>query len=67
MAADRTLVPGDLVMRRVEDDDVGLRFEGRAWTWRQVVAEASARAALLEERRRPGPFHIGVLLENTPE
>ena len=67
MAADRTLVPGDLVMRRVEDDDVGLRFEGQEWTWRQVVAEASARAALLEERRRPGPFHIGVLLENTPE
>ena len=67
MAADRTLVPGDLVMRRVEDDDVGLRFEGQEWAWRQVVAEASARAALLEERRRPGPFHVGVLLENTPE
>ena len=61
------LVPGDLVMRRVEDDNVGLRFEGQEWTWRQVVAEARARAALLEERRGPGPFHVGVLLENTPE
>ena len=27
----------------------------------------SGRAALLEQRRRPGPFHVGVLLENVPE
>ena len=28
---------------------------------------AARRAALLDERRRPGPFHVGVLLENMPE
>ncbi|HUI02036.1 MAG TPA: AMP-binding protein, partial [Acidimicrobiales bacterium] len=57
----------ELVLARAEDDDVGLRFEDAAWSWRQVVAEAWARAALLERTRRPGPFHVGVLLENVPE
>lgn len=57
----------DLVRRRSEDDNPGLLFEDQRWTWREVAAECRARAALLEELRRPGPFHIGVLLENTPE
>jgi len=57
----------DLVLGRAEDDHPGLRFEDTTWTWRQVVAEAAARAALLRRLRRPGPFHVGVLLENVPE
>jgi fatty-acyl-CoA synthase len=57
----------DLVRLRAEDHGRGLIFEGDEWTWREVVAGAAARAALFEELRRPGPFHIGVLLENTPE
>jgi fatty-acyl-CoA synthase len=57
----------DLVGRRADDDHTGLVFEGRAWTWREVVAEAEIRAALMAERRRDGPFHVGVLLENTDE
>jgi fatty-acyl-CoA synthase len=58
----------ELVLQRADDDRPGLRFEGRAWSWRQVLAEGSARAALLEELRRPGePFHVGVLSENIPE
>jgi fatty-acyl-CoA synthase len=57
----------DLVRLRAEDDGRGLLFEGDEWTWREVVAGAAARAALFEQLREPGPFHIGVLLENTPE
>jgi fatty-acyl-CoA synthase len=56
-----------LVRLRAEDDSVGLLFEGRQWTWREVVAESEMRAALLLSLRREGPFHVGVLLENTPE
>jgi fatty-acyl-CoA synthase len=57
----------ELVRQRAEDDRTGLVFESRTWTWRQVVHEAELRGALLTELRRPGPFHIGVLLENTDE
>jgi len=31
------------------------------------VAESATRAALLRSLRRPGHFHVGVLLENVPE
>jgi fatty-acyl-CoA synthase len=57
----------DLVRLRADDDGRGLLFEGGEWSWREVVAGAAARAALFEQLRLPGPFHIGVLLENTPE
>jgi fatty-acyl-CoA synthase len=56
-----------LVRLRAEDDSIGVLFEGRQWTWRHVVAEAELRAELLLSLRQEGPFHIGVLLENTPE
>ena len=56
-----------LVRLRAEDDGTGVLFEGRRWTWREVVAEAELRAELLLSLRRDGPFHVGVLLENTPE
>ena len=56
-----------LVRSRADDDGVGLRFEDRSWTWREVVAECEARVTALRALREPGPFHIGVLLENTPE
>jgi fatty-acyl-CoA synthase len=57
----------ELVGRRREDDNRGLLFEGDEWTWRQVMAESEVRGALLAGLRRPGPFHVGVLLENTAE
>jgi fatty-acyl-CoA synthase len=57
----------ELVLARAEDDGVALRFEDRSWTWRQVVGEARRRARFLEGQRAPGPFHLGVLLENVPE
>ena len=57
----------ELVLSRANDDTDGLLYEDRRWSWREVVGEARVRAALLAELRRPGPFHVGVLLENVPE
>ena len=57
----------ELVDMRADDDNQGLLFEGDQWTWRQVVDEADRRGALLRRLRQDGPFHIGVLLDNTPE
>ncbi len=57
----------ELVRLRAQDDSTGLLFEGQQWTWRQVVVEAERRAELLSALRHDGPFHVGVLMENTPE
>ena len=57
----------DLVLSRTEDDSDGLLYEDQRWSWREVVAEARVRGALFVDRRQPGPFHVGVLLENVPE
>ncbi len=51
----------DLVLARAGDERPGLVFEGRTWTWAEVVAEAEARAAWLGRR------HVGILLDNTPD
>ncbi|HXQ91177.1 MAG TPA: AMP-binding protein [Acidimicrobiales bacterium] len=56
-----------LLVARAQDDHVGMRFEDASWTWRQIVAESAHRAGMLQALRRPGPFHVGVLLENVPE
>jgi fatty-acyl-CoA synthase len=56
-----------LLRDRAEDDAPGLSFEGRSWTWREVVAESARRGAWASNLRRPGPFHIGVLLDNVPD
>ena len=57
----------ELVMSRADDDGDGLLYDDERWSWRAVIAAARVRAALLAELRRPGPFHVGVLLENVPE
>lgn len=57
----------ELVLGRAADEHRGLLFEGRQWSWAEVVDEGRARASLLSSLRRPGPFHVGVLLENVPE
>ncbi len=57
----------ELLLARREDDRAGLYHDTSTWTWRQVVAESARRAELASELRRPGPFHIGVLLDNVPE
>ena len=57
-----------LVRARAEDDEVGLLYADRSWTWREVVAEAAARASWLRETLDPArPPHVGVLLPNVPE
>jgi fatty-acyl-CoA synthase len=67
VSGDPVTTAAELVLRRADDDHLGLVFESDRWTWRQVVDEAARRAALLESLRRPGPFHMGILLENTAE
>ena len=59
---------GRALLARGADDHTGLRFEdvhvdAGARSWRS----AGARARMLAALRRPGPFHVGVLLENVPE
>lgn len=57
-----------LLASRAEDDNVGLVLDARSWTWREVVAESSRRAAWMRTVLEPGrPPHIGVLMQNTPD
>jgi fatty-acyl-CoA synthase len=57
----------DLLVARADDDHTAILFEDDVVSYRELVAAAAARAALLVETRRDGPFHVGVLLENVPE
>ena len=55
---------------RADDDRMGLVSGEGAWTWRQIVRESRARAAVAQRlggQRRTEPPHIGVLLDNVPE
>lgn len=56
-----------MLTERAGDDNPGLRFEGREWSWREVVAESRRRGALAAGLRREGPFHVGLLMDNTAE
>jgi fatty-acyl-CoA synthase len=57
----------DFLRARADDTRVGVRFEDEQWTYAEHVQACSVRAALLAELRAPGPFHVGVLMDNTPE
>lgn len=57
----------ELLARRADDDRPGLRAGEQTWSWRDVVAESAARAALLAVAAAGGPLHVGVLLDNLPE
>lgn len=57
----------DLLLARASDPNPGLVFEDNQWSWAEHVRECADRAALLASLRRPGPFHVGVLLDNVPE
>ena len=61
------LTVAGLLAARAEDTKLGLLAGDESWTWAEVVAESAARGALLEALRVPGPFHVGVLLDNVPE
>jgi fatty-acyl-CoA synthase len=56
----------DLLAARADDDQPGLLFEDRGWSWAEVVAESKQRAEVLTAMRAEGPFHVGVLLDNVP-
>ncbi|MGW7534335.1 AMP-binding protein [Amycolatopsis sp. NPDC054798] len=60
----------EVVRSRRGDEHEGLRFEGRSWTWAEIVREAAVRASLLRTFE-PGPGrtqrHVGVLLQNLPD
>jgi fatty-acyl-CoA synthase len=57
----------ELVRSRAGDQNVGLVFEGKRWTWAEVVREMEVRAAWLEDLVPAQPRHLGVLLDNVPE
>ena len=57
----------DLVLSRADDDSLAMLFEDEQHTYREFTAGCIARAHLLLDRRREGPFHVGALLDNGPE
>ncbi|HLN17689.1 MAG TPA: long-chain-fatty-acid--CoA ligase [Acidimicrobiales bacterium] len=58
---------GDLLLARLGEERPGLKFEDGELTWDQYVQGCLDRASLLADRRREGPFHVGVLLDNVPD
>jgi AMP-binding enzyme len=60
-----------LLLAGAGDDNTALLFEDQRWSRRELVQEAATRSALLQQLRPQGPgerpWHVGVLLENTPE
>ena len=56
-----------LIRDRAGDTRVGLAFSDRTWTHDEVVRAQAERAALLLSLRRPGPFHVALLMDNVPE
>ena len=57
----------ELIRRRAGDHGAGLAFGERTWTHDQVVTAQAERAAVLAALRRPGPFHVALMLDNVPE
>jgi fatty-acyl-CoA synthase len=58
----------ELLRTRADDDTDGILCDDRRWSWREVVAESERRAAWLRAQPVPGgPFHVGLLLENSPD
>ena len=57
-----------LLLARADDDNTALLFEDQRWSWRELLGEAATRSVAMVKLRPGGrPWHIGVLLENTPE
>lgn len=57
----------ELIRRRAGDPAIGLLFRNRSWTHAEVVAAQAERSAVLLRLRKPGPFHVALLLDNVPE
>jgi fatty-acyl-CoA synthase len=57
-----------LIRDRKGDQHAGYIFEGRTYSWDEVVSESAVRASILNELLvADRPPHIGILLENTPD
>jgi fatty-acyl-CoA synthase len=57
-----------LLLARADQNGPALLAGDDVWSWREYVEEASRRAAVLTALRDPTrPFHVGLLLDNTPE
>jgi len=57
-----------LLRKRLSDPAVAVKHGNLQWTWREYLAESTARAAALIGAADPQrPLHIGALLGNTPE
>ncbi|MFZ0140599.1 MAG: AMP-binding protein [Aeromicrobium sp.] len=58
----------DLLLARADQDTPALLTHERTWTWRELVADASARAAAVARLLEPArPPHVGLLMDNTAE
>jgi fatty-acyl-CoA synthase len=57
----------DLIRRHASEQTTAIVFEDERWSYVEYAHACVQRAALLLDRRRPGPFHVGVLLDNVPE
>ncbi len=65
----------ELLLARRDDpqtiDRPALKVEDSIWTWRELLEEAAVRAAWLRswrpEDETETPWHVGLLMENTPE
>ncbi|NEW42249.1 AMP-binding protein [Nocardia cyriacigeorgica] len=57
----------ELLDARAEDDHPALLFGDEQMSWRDFVRKARERAAALTALRRPGAWHVGVLMDNDPE
>ena len=56
----------DLVRARAEDETTGLLVDEQRWSWHEVIARSEATAHGLKALRQPRPFHVGILMDNTP-
>jgi fatty-acyl-CoA synthase len=56
-----------MLAARAHDDRPAVLDASGTWTWRQAVAAGATRGVLAGALRRPGPFHMGVLLPNVVE
>ena len=53
---------------RKSEQGVAVKYGDRQWTWNEYLAGAEVRAAALIAMADPDrPFHVGVLLGNTPD
>lgn len=57
----------ELLRGHAGDERTAMVFEEETWSYAATVQACADRAAWLAAHRGPGPFHVGVLLDNVPE